>query len=69
MAKLIFEDDGLNIEVTDGSLVRDAIDSNDASIEFGCREGECATCIVEILSGQEFLSQVNDEERASPIPF
>ena len=63
MAKVIFADEGTEIEVPDGSRLQDAIDEAEADIPFGCREGECATCIVEVLSGAEFLGEPNEEER------
>ena len=75
MARVIFEDEGKEVEVADGSRVQDAVTEVDADIPFGCREGECATCIVEVLSGMENLSEysenelltLTDEERAANI--
>lgn len=65
MARIIFEEDGIDIEVEDGSLIQDAIAKAGAAIEFGCREGECATCIVEILEGMENLPPVNENEEVT----
>ncbi len=62
MAKIIFVEDDIELEVQDGSQMQDAIAQAGAAIEFGCREGECATCIVEIVEGAENLSPMNENE-------
>ncbi len=31
-------------------------------ITFGCQNGLCGTCLVDILSGAEFLTPVNEDE-------
>lgn len=62
MARIIFVEDDTEIEVEDGTLLQDAIEEAGASIEFGCREGECATCIIDVVSGAENLPPVNENE-------
>lgn len=62
MARIIFAEDEVEIEVADGARLQDAIAQAGASIEFGCREGECATCIVEILEGADNLTPINENE-------
>ena len=65
MARIIFEQDQIDLEVEDGTLIQDAIAKAGANIEFGCREGECATCIVQILEGMEHLPAVNENEEVT----
>jgi ferredoxin len=33
------------------------------ALPFGCRNGECGTCVVEIVQGMEFLSEINEKEK------
>lgn len=65
MATVVFADEDRSIDVSDGSRLQDAIDSAGADIEFGCREGECATCIVEVLEGMEHLGEPNENEEVT----
>lgn len=62
MATVIFAQEDLSIEVPDGSRLQDAIDQAGADIPFGCREGDCATCIIDVLEGAEFLGEPNFNE-------
>lgn len=62
MATIIFADEGRSIEVPDGSRLQDAIDQAEADIPFGCREGDCATCIIEVLEGMDQLGPPNGNE-------
>lgn len=63
MARINFPQDGISIDVEDGSRVRDAIDETGADIPFGCREGNCATCMIEVTEGRENMNDPNDKER------
>lgn len=49
--------DNFEREFPDGAPLQNAIDSSKADIMFGCREGSCATCMIEVLSGRENLSR------------
>ena len=33
-----------------------------SALPFGCRDGECGTCVVEVEQGMEFLSEINEKE-------
>ena len=68
MAIVTFVEEGRSIEVADGSRLQDAIDEAEAEIEFGCREGECATCIIEVVEGMEFLGTPNENEQLTLMP-
>lgn len=59
MAKLVFNEVE-EVELPDGSSIAEA--SQDAGIPFGCTEGVCGTCIVEIEEGIENLSDYTEEE-------
>jgi ferredoxin len=62
MATVIFADEEITIEVPDGTRLQEAVDQAGADIPFGCREGECATCIIEVLEGMEYLGEPNENE-------
>jgi ferredoxin len=68
MPTIIFEHSGTSIEVPAGERLQGAIEQADAGIPFGCREGECATCIIEVLEGAEHLPAVNENEEITLMP-
>jgi len=32
-------------------------------VSFGCRDGQCGTCEIEVVGGFQNLSEVNDKEK------
>lgn len=60
MAKLIFENDDEEIEIEDGSSIQEVCEEE--GVPFACTEGVCGTCVIEILEGQENLSEPTQEE-------
>jgi len=58
-----FEDDNLTITVAPGAKLTDVCDQHTVSLLFGCREANCATCLIEVTSGGEHLSQIALNER------
>jgi len=65
MATVNFAKEGTSIEVADGSRLQDAIDEAGADIQFGCREGDCATCIIDVVEGLENLGPPNGNEQVT----
>lgn len=59
MAKLIVNE--TEIELADGSKIVDAIE--EAGVPIGCSNGVCGTCEVDVVSGMEWLSEPNAEEK------
>lgn len=55
--------DFLAINVKPGSTIQDVVEASGSALPFGCRDGECGTCIVEVVQGMEFLSPINDKEK------
>jgi ferredoxin len=68
MATIFFAGDGIEREVADGTKLQDAIDEAGASIMFGCREGNCATCMITVHEGMEFLNKPTSEEQMTLMP-
>ena len=56
--------DFLAINVKPGKTIQDIVEASGSALPFGCRDGECGTCIVSIESGMEFLSDVTEKEKA-----
>jgi ferredoxin len=48
------------VEVKDGSLIQEAAEQ--LGVLFGCRNGLCGTCMVEVEEGMENLSERNEAE-------
>ncbi|MBU1883687.1 2Fe-2S iron-sulfur cluster binding domain-containing protein [bacterium] len=56
--------DFLAINVKPGKTIQDIVEASGSALPFGCRDGECGTCIVTVESGIEFLSDVTEKEKA-----
>lgn len=55
--------DFLAIKVPAGSTIQDVAEKSGSSIPFGCRDGECGTCIINVVEGMDFLSPLNEKEK------
>jgi len=60
MAKLIFENTEEEVELPDGSLITEVCE--EAGVPIACAEGVCGTCVIEVTSGMENLSEFNQAE-------
>jgi ferredoxin len=58
MAKLIINDE--EIELEDGSEIQESCET--AGVPFGCTEGVCGTCVIEVQEGMEHLTPFTQEE-------
>lgn len=54
--------DFLAINVKEGATIQDIVEASGSALPFGCRDGECGTCVVEVVQGMEFLSDKTDKE-------
>ena len=55
-AKVTFQDIGVSVTVPAGTRLIDVSEKVGAGITYGCREGECCTCLTKIVSGHENLA-------------
>ncbi|EIJ43904.1 ferredoxin [Beggiatoa alba B18LD] len=55
-AKLTFEDIGITVNVPAGVRVIDISERVGSGIMYGCREGDCGTCLMHVIKGMENLS-------------
>ena len=60
MAKIINVDTKKEIEIPDEGEIRDACE--DLGVPFGCRNGICGTCMIDIVEGEENLSELTEKE-------
>jgi len=60
MAKIISLETKEEKEVEDGSTLREPC--KELGIPFGCEDGQCGTCMVEVEEGEENLNDLNDAE-------
>ena len=51
-----------HIELPNGEPIRDACE--ELGVLFGCRSGLCGTCMINIVEGEENLSELTEEEVA-----
>jgi ferredoxin len=56
-AKLTFEDIGVTVTVPAGVRVIEVSEKVGSGIVYGCREGDCGTCIMEVIEGWSNLSE------------
>ncbi len=55
-AKVTFDDIGVTLTVPAGTRLIEVSEKVGAGITYGCREGDCCTCLTRIVSGQENLA-------------
>lgn len=55
--------DFLAINVKPGKTIQDIVEASGSALPFGCRDGECGTCVVMIEDGMDFLSDMTDKEK------
>jgi ferredoxin len=62
MATVVFLDDNIRVKVPVGMSIRDAALRSGASMNFGCRAGDCTTCAAHIKSGMLYLNDKTEKE-------
>ncbi|MBN9887928.1 2Fe-2S iron-sulfur cluster-binding protein [Salipiger abyssi] len=58
-SQLIFADIDLTVTVPAGTRIIEISEKIGAGITYGCREGDCGTCLTHVIEGSEFLSDVS----------
>lgn len=56
-ATLTFTDVSITVNVPAGTRIIEMSEKVGSGITYGCREGECGTCMTHILEGSENLSE------------
>lgn len=55
-ANVTFEDIGVTVAVPAGTRLIEISEKVGAGISYGCREGECGTCMIKIVAGMENMT-------------
>jgi len=61
MAKIINSKTKQEIEIPEGESIQEACEK--LGVPFGCQNGLCGTCMINIDSGEENLSELTEEEK------
>ena len=62
MVTVILKDDNIIVHTSVGKSLREVARKSGASMEFGCRVGDCSTCIAKVIRGKELLDPINAKE-------
>lgn len=62
MVSLFLIDDNIKVNVSKGKSLREIARKTNASMEFGCRIGDCATCVAHVIKGNELLNEKTSKE-------
>ena len=62
MTSILLRNDNIKVKVPLGMNLRQVATKSGASMEFGCRVGDCGTCIAKVEEGNEFLNEKTDKE-------
>ena len=61
MAKLIYKKTGAEKEVPDGEKIKSA--AEEIGVLFGCEDGLCGTCMIDVIKGEDNLSEITQAEK------
>ena len=61
MAKIIHAKTNQEIDIPDKSEIRSACE--ELGVPFSCRDGICGTCMIDVVSGEENLSELTRQEK------
>lgn len=62
VATVFLTNDNIKVKVPVGMSMRQVAQKTGASMEFGCRVGDCSTCIASVDQGMEYLNDINQKE-------
>ncbi len=62
MVSVLLEDENIRVHVNAGMSLREIARKAGSSMEFGCRVGDCSTCVAYVKSGIELLSAKQEKE-------
>lgn len=61
MAKLIHKKTGAEKEIPDGEKIKNA--AEEMGVLFGCEDGLCGTCMIDVISGENNLTELTQAEK------
>ena len=63
-AKVTFSDVNVTVNVPVGTRIIELSEAVGSYIAYNCREGDCGTCMFEVLKGLDKLSEISPDEKA-----
>lgn len=63
MVTVYLVNDNIRAKVPSGATMRQVATKTGSSMEFGCRVGDCGTCVAHVEKGMDLLSVPNEKER------
>ncbi len=63
-ARVTFKDINLTVSAPVGTRVIELSEKVGSGIVYGCREGDCGTCLMQVDEGYENLSEPSEVERS-----
>ena len=63
MPNVKFIEDDIEVEVPEGTELREVCQQNDMTLPFGCENGVCGTCLVSIKEGEDNLTEKTSQEK------
>jgi ferredoxin len=61
MAEVIENKTGKSIKIKEGEKIREAVEK--LGVPFGCEDGICGTCMIDIIEGENNLSELTEQEK------
>jgi len=61
MSELIENKTGKSAKLKEGEKIRETIEK--LGVPFGCEDGICGTCMIDILEGEDNLSELTEQEK------
>ncbi len=61
MPKITNNKTGKSEEIIEGEKIREAVEK--LGVPFGCEDGICGTCMIDIIEGEENLSDLTEQEK------
>ncbi|UFH58367.1 2Fe-2S iron-sulfur cluster-binding protein [Sulfurovum mangrovi] len=62
MTTVYLKDDNIRVKVPSGMSLREVAERTGASMEFGCRAGDCGVCNAIVEQGMKFLNPLTQKE-------
>lgn len=62
MATVFLSNDNIKVKVPVGMSIRQVAQKTGASMGFGCRIGDCTTCIALVDQGMQYLNAITRQE-------
>ena len=61
MGKLIYVKTKISKDVKDGDKIKNA--AEEMGVLFGCEDGICGTCMIDVVKGEKNLSEITQAEK------